>query len=137
MRNADTAMYHAKESGRANYQFFSAQMTERVSRRLSTETDLRRALERGEFALHYQPLIDLGAGRISGAEALLRWPQSGPALDVAGRVHSDRRGHRTHRSARRMGAARSLLAGAGVAGAASRACGSPSTCRRASSGRRT
>jgi diguanylate cyclase (GGDEF)-like protein len=59
MRNADTAMYHAKESGRANYQFFSAQMTERVSRRLSTETDLRRALEHGEFALHYQPLIDL------------------------------------------------------------------------------
>jgi len=76
MRNADTAMYHAKESGRANYQFFSAQMTERVSRRLSTETDLRRALEHGEFALHYQPLIDLGASRVSGAEALLRWPQN-------------------------------------------------------------
>jgi diguanylate cyclase (GGDEF)-like protein len=76
MRNADTAMYHAKESGRANYQFFSAQMTERVSRRLSTETDLRRALERGEFFLHYQPLIDLGAGRVSGAEALLRWPHT-------------------------------------------------------------
>ncbi len=76
MRNADTAMYHAKESGRANFQFFSAQMTERVSRRLSTETDLRRALEHGEFTLHYQPVIDLAAGRISGAEALLRWPQS-------------------------------------------------------------
>jgi len=76
MRNADTAMYHAKESGRANYQFFSAQMTERVSRRLSTETDLRRALERGEFSLHYQPLIDLAGGRVSGAEALLRWPQT-------------------------------------------------------------
>jgi diguanylate cyclase (GGDEF)-like protein len=76
MRNADTAMYHAKESGRANYQFFSAQMTERVSRRLSTETDLRRALERGEFFLHYQPLIDLAAGRVSGAEALLRWPHT-------------------------------------------------------------
>ncbi len=76
MRNADTAMYHAKESGRANYQFFSAQMTERVSRRLSTETDLRRALEHGEFVLHYQPLIDLAASRVSGAEALLRWPQN-------------------------------------------------------------
>jgi len=76
MRNADTAMYHAKESGRANYQFFSAQMTERVSRRLSTETDLRRALEHGEFALHYQPLIDLVTSRVSGAEALLRWPQN-------------------------------------------------------------
>ena len=75
MRNADTAMYHAKESGRANYQFFSAQMTERVSRRLSTETDLRRALEHGEFKLHYQPLVNLAAARIEGAEALLRWPQ--------------------------------------------------------------
>jgi EAL domain-containing protein (putative c-di-GMP-specific phosphodiesterase class I) len=76
MRNADTAMYHAKESGRANYQFFSAQMTERVSRRLSTETDLRRALEHGEFVLHYQPLVNLGTARIEGAEALLRWPPS-------------------------------------------------------------
>ena len=75
MRNADTAMYHAKESGRANYQFFSAQMTERVSRRLSTETRLRRALEQGEFTLHYQPLIELASGRIDGAEALARWPQ--------------------------------------------------------------
>ena len=75
MRNADTAMYHAKESGRANYQFFSSQMNERVSRRLSTETSLRRALEHGEFTLHYQPLIDLATGRIDGAEALARWPQ--------------------------------------------------------------
>ena len=75
MRNADTAMYHAKESGRANYQFFSSQMSERVSHRLSTETSLRRALERGEFAMHYQPLVTLTDGRLDGAEALLRWPQ--------------------------------------------------------------
>ena len=75
LRNADTAMYHAKESGRANYQFFSEQMTERVSRRLSTETSLRRALERGELLLHYQPLIELATGRINGAEALARWPR--------------------------------------------------------------
>jgi diguanylate cyclase (GGDEF)-like protein len=75
MRNADTAMYHAKESGRGNFQFFSAQLTERVSRRLSTETNLRRALERGEFIVHYQPLMNLTTGRIDGAEALLRWPQ--------------------------------------------------------------
>jgi diguanylate cyclase (GGDEF)-like protein len=75
MRNADTAMYHAKESGRGNYQFFNAQLTERVSRRLSTETNLRRALERGEFSVHYQPLMNLAAGRVDGAEALLRWPQ--------------------------------------------------------------
>jgi diguanylate cyclase (GGDEF)-like protein len=75
LRNADTAMYHAKESGRGNYQFFSAQMNERVSRRLSTETQMRRALDRGEFLLHYQPLIELSSNAITGAEALLRWPQ--------------------------------------------------------------
>jgi diguanylate cyclase (GGDEF)-like protein len=75
LRNADTAMYHAKESGRGNYQFFSAQMNERVSRRLSTETSIRRALDCGEFTLHYQPLMYLGSGDIAGAEALLRWPQ--------------------------------------------------------------
>jgi diguanylate cyclase (GGDEF)-like protein len=75
LRNADTAMYHAKESGRGNYQFFSPQMNERVSRRLSTETRMRSALERGEFVLHYQPLIELAGGGIVGAEALLRWPQ--------------------------------------------------------------
>ncbi|MBL0730078.1 bifunctional diguanylate cyclase/phosphodiesterase [Piscinibacter sp. HJYY11] len=75
LRNADTAMYHAKESGRGNYQFFSPQMNERVSHRLSTETAMRRALEQDEFVLHYQPLIDLASGRVVGAEALLRWPQ--------------------------------------------------------------
>ncbi len=75
VRNADTAMYHAKESGRANYQFFGAQMTERVRRRLTTETNLRGALERGEFTLHYQPLVDLPSAGIIGAEALVRWPQ--------------------------------------------------------------
>ena len=80
IRNADTAMYHAKESGRANFQFFNPQMNERVSRRLSTETSLRRGLEGGEFRLHYQPLIDVATGRVAGAEALLRWPQPGGRL---------------------------------------------------------
>jgi diguanylate cyclase (GGDEF)-like protein len=80
MANANTAMHHAKESGRGNYQFFSAQMTERVRRRLSTETKLQDALERGEFIVHYQPLVDLVTGRIVGAEALARWPQPDQSL---------------------------------------------------------
>ncbi len=75
MRNADTAMYHAKEAGRGNCQFFSPSMNVRVNHRLSTETSLRRALDHGEFSVHYQPLIELGTERIVGAEALLRWPQ--------------------------------------------------------------
>lgn len=76
MRNADAAMYHAKECGRGNYQFFNTQMNERVSRRLSTESNMRRALEQSEFILHYQPVIDLASGQIHAAEALLRWPQA-------------------------------------------------------------
>jgi EAL domain-containing protein (putative c-di-GMP-specific phosphodiesterase class I) len=75
MRNADAAMYHAKENGRANYQFFNIQMNERVSQRLSTESNMRRALENEEFTLHYQPVVDLTTGRIDCVEALLRWPQ--------------------------------------------------------------
>jgi diguanylate cyclase (GGDEF)-like protein len=80
LRNADTAMYQAKESGRANCQFFSEQMTERVRRRLATETSLRRAIEQSEFTLHYQPLLDLADGRLRGAEALVRWPRPGQGL---------------------------------------------------------
>ncbi len=80
IRAADTAMYHAKEAGRANFQFFGAQMTERVRRRLTTETNLRGALERGEFTLHYQPQVDLASARIVGAEALVRWPQADSRL---------------------------------------------------------
>jgi diguanylate cyclase (GGDEF)-like protein len=76
MRNADAAMYHAKESGRANYQFFNTQMNERVSRRLSTENSMRRALDQDDFTLHYQPLINLATGQLEAAEALLRWPQT-------------------------------------------------------------
>ncbi|MGN2392486.1 EAL domain-containing protein [Pelomicrobium sp. G1] len=73
MKNADTAMYHAKEQGRNNYQFFSGEMMGRAMRRLTMENALRGATERGEFVLHYQPQVAIGNGAVIGAEALIRW----------------------------------------------------------------
>ena len=80
IKNADTAMYQAKENGRQSYQFFKAAMNIRAVERQSIEESLRRALERHEFALHYQPKINLRSGEITGAEALIRWthPIRGP-----------------------------------------------------------
>ena len=78
-KHADIAMYRAKELGRNTFQFYSPTMSERTLERLSIEGDLRHALERGEFTLHYQPQVDLGSGAIVGMEALIRWdhPQLG------------------------------------------------------------
>jgi diguanylate cyclase (GGDEF)-like protein len=73
LKNADTAMYRAKEQGRNTYRFYLPQMNERAMERLQVETQLRGALERGEFRLHYQPKVNLASGKISGFEALLRW----------------------------------------------------------------
>jgi diguanylate cyclase (GGDEF)-like protein/PAS domain S-box-containing protein len=73
IKNADTAMYQAKENGRQSYQFFKPAMNVRAVERQSIEESLRRALQRQEFAVHYQPKIDLKTGEITGAEALLRW----------------------------------------------------------------
>jgi EAL domain-containing protein (putative c-di-GMP-specific phosphodiesterase class I) len=80
IKNADTAMYQAKENGRQTYQFFKPAMNVRAVERQSIEEGLRRALERQEFVVHYQPKINLKTGRIAGAEALLRWthPIRGP-----------------------------------------------------------
>jgi diguanylate cyclase (GGDEF)-like protein/PAS domain S-box-containing protein len=73
MKNADTAMYHAKAKGRNNYQFFTTEMNTLAVRRLSIEGNLRRALKQGEFMLYYQPKIDLASGLMIGSEALIRW----------------------------------------------------------------
>ncbi|MCS0633692.1 EAL domain-containing protein [Telluria mixta] len=73
IKNADTAMYHAKERGRNNYQFFHQAMNQRAVERQLIESNLRRALEQSEFTLHYQPKVDLQNHRITGVEALLRW----------------------------------------------------------------
>jgi diguanylate cyclase (GGDEF)-like protein/PAS domain S-box-containing protein len=79
MKNADFAMYHAKDSGRNNYQFFRPDMNEREVERQSLEVDLRVALEEQQFVLHYQPKMSLETGAIMGVEALVRWhhPQRG------------------------------------------------------------
>ncbi len=73
LRNADTAMYRAKMGGVSQYSFYAADMNARSHELLSLETDLRRALERQEFRLYYQPQIELAEGRIVGMEALIRW----------------------------------------------------------------
>src|ERR1051325_506957 len=73
IKNADTAMYQAKEQGRDNYQLFNAFINARALQRIALEHGLRRALVNDELAVHYQPIFDFRSGRITGMEALLRW----------------------------------------------------------------
>jgi predicted signal transduction protein with EAL and GGDEF domain len=73
MKNADVAMYYAKEKGRNNYQFFSADMNARAQERLSVENYLRLAVRRNELVLHYQPRMRMADGALVGVEALIRW----------------------------------------------------------------
>ena len=73
MKNADTAMYHAKERGKNNFQFYQADMNASALERLELESDLRHALEQDEFVLYYQPQFSGDGKRLTGAEALLRW----------------------------------------------------------------
>jgi len=73
IKKADTAMYHIKEHGRNSFQFFAEAMNQKVNARLAIETGLRRALEKEELLLHYQPRLDLTTDAITGMEALVRW----------------------------------------------------------------
>jgi diguanylate cyclase (GGDEF)-like protein len=79
LQEADTALYRAKEEGRGVYRFFAAEMNRKLTERRALEADILKAIEQGEFRLHYQPQIDLIERRIVGAEALIRWhhPQRG------------------------------------------------------------
>ncbi|MBI3373939.1 MAG: EAL domain-containing protein [Betaproteobacteria bacterium] len=85
IRNADAAMYHAKEAGRANYQFFTEQMNLAAGRRIALETDLRRALHEDELQVFYQPLAALATRREVSREALLRWAHPARGLLEPGR----------------------------------------------------
>ncbi|HTJ96166.1 MAG TPA: EAL domain-containing protein [Rhodocyclaceae bacterium] len=76
-KNADTALYRAKDSGRRNYRFFAGQMNIDAQMRMQMQIDLRKALQNKEFCLHYQPQIHLASGRIVGSEALIRWQRNG------------------------------------------------------------
>jgi diguanylate cyclase (GGDEF)-like protein len=82
LRDAETAMHRAKSQGRARYVLFDEGMRTRVVTLLQLETDLRRAIEREEFRVHYQPIVSLGSGSVSGFEALVRWQHP-----VRGLVH--------------------------------------------------
>ena len=128
MKNADTAMYHAKEMGKNNFQFYQAEMNARALERLELESDLRRALELGEFVLHYQPQFTGDGRRLTGAEALLRWQHPAPRTGSAERVHSGAGGDRPGRPGRRLAAGGSLQAVAQLAqgqGAGAKGLGEP------------
>jgi diguanylate cyclase (GGDEF)-like protein/PAS domain S-box-containing protein len=82
VKNADTAMYRAKEQGRDNYQLYTPAMNARALERLHMENSLRKALAQNELIVYYQPLVDLRSGRIDGVEALVRWMH--PELGLVG-----------------------------------------------------
>jgi len=92
LKNADIAIYRAKEQGKNNYLFYSEEMNDHLSARIAKETRLQGALERNEFILHYEPKVEINSGRITGMEALIRWqhPELGllPPLEFIGHAET-------------------------------------------------
>ena len=115
IKNADMAMYLAKEDGKNDFRFFTKEIKTQSIERLTLETALRRALERDQFSLHYQPKVDMATGQITGVEALLRWTHPDLGAGVAGAVHSACRGDRADRADRPLGAEGGLRAEHGLA----------------------
>jgi EAL domain-containing protein (putative c-di-GMP-specific phosphodiesterase class I) len=83
MRDADTAMYHAKSRGKARHEVFDAAMHARVRDRLSLESDLHRAIASNDFEVHYQPIVSLTSGMCVGFESLVRWTRNGEPVSPA------------------------------------------------------
>ena len=149
-KNADMAMYLAKEDGKNGFRFFTREIKTQSIERLTLESALRRALERDQFSLHYQPKVDMASGQITGVEALLRWNHPELGLVSPGAIHSARRGDRADRPDRPLGAEGSLRAEHGLAAprpaagddggqpvaAAIRRRASAARCRRGAAGQR-
>ena len=115
LRDADAAMYQAKEQGKARLEFFDGSVRTRAVERLELEAGLRDALAGGELSLVYQPEIGLADGRLFGTEALLRWQHPVHGHDLPRALHPDRRAERPDRADRRVGAPAGLPPGRRVA----------------------
>jgi len=133
MRDADTAMYHAKGHGKARHELFDADMHARAIDRLGLESDLRDAVKRNDFDVHYQPIVSLGSRMCTGFEALVRWKRHGKAVSPVEFIPLRRSW--ANRAARRLGPSGGLPQFREVAAEFPLASltASPSTCRRGSS----
>ena len=115
IRDADAAMYRAKERGRGRYELFDQVMRARAVERLQLENELRRAIGRDELRMRYQPIVSLETGAIVAVEALVRWQHPRRGLILPDDFIPDGRGERRDRAARALGARAGLPAGGRVA----------------------